>query len=166
VGAALADGMMILRDYTPDDQDPVFALNAEAADPGWRIAPDSPTYADLRDIPNTYQLHGAFLVGEVSGEVVAMGGVRDVGDDVFELKRIRVLDAHRRKGYARQLILELERRVRERGARAIILDTTDEQAPALRLYESMDYSFTHTSVREGRDRAFNLVHYRKDLDTG
>ena len=91
---------MLLRDYTPVDQDAVFELNTHAADPRWRIDPESPTYADLRDIPQAYQREGAFLVGEAAGAIVAMGGVRNIDEGIFELKRIRVDSAHRRRGYA------------------------------------------------------------------
>ena len=153
---------MLLRDYTPTDQDAVLELNTHAADPDRRIDPGSSSaYADLRDIPEAYQRGGAFLVGEAAGIIVAMGGIRDVGDGIFELKRIRVALTYRRKGYARQLILELERRTRGLGGTAIILDTTDEQEPAQRLYESLGYVRTHTSLLRGRERDFNLIHYRK-----
>ena len=155
--------MMLLRDYTPVDQDAVFELNTHAADPRWRIDPESPTYADLRDIPQAYQREGAFLVGEAAGAIVAMGGVRNIDEGIFELKRIRVDSAHRRRGYARLLILGLEARTRTLDGIAIILDTTDEQEPAQRLYERLGYALTHTSVLESGLRSFNLLHYRKEL---
>jgi ribosomal protein S18 acetylase RimI-like enzyme len=154
---------MILRDYAASDQESVLSLNTHAADPGWRIDPQSPTYADLQDVEGVYQAEGAFLVGELNGELIAMGGFKPAGQGIVELKRIRVRDEHRRNGYARELILELETRARALGAHTMILDTTVEQEPAQRLYESLGYSFTHNSERVGTNRTFRLVHYQKHL---
>jgi len=85
---------------------------------------------------------GTFLLGSVAGEVVAMGGWRshEGGDHVVEIKRMYVLASARRRGYARLMLTELERTATEAGARAIVLNTGQEQPEAVALYESTGYA--------------------------
>ena len=85
---------------------------------------------------------GLFLLGLVDGEVVAMGGWR-IHDDVIgvvEIKRMYVLEAARRRGYARALLAELERTAFDSGATSIVLNTGQEQPEAVALYESAGYT--------------------------
>jgi ribosomal protein S18 acetylase RimI-like enzyme len=61
------------------------------------------------------------------------------------------------------MMAELEARARAFGARELFLDTTIEQIPAQRLYESIGYVFTHRSVLQGSTRILELVHYSKKV---
>lgn len=84
---------------------------------------------------------GMFLLGLVADEVVAMGGWRAHANTpgVVEIKRMYVLESARRRGYARLVLAELERTAAESGARAIVLNTGQEQPEAVALYESSGY---------------------------
>ena len=155
---------MLIRDFAPADIDAVVLLNVRATDP-LDTAENSRRYSpDLFDIPTVYQRDGAFLVGEIDAEIVAMGAIQRAHGDSFVLTRIRVAIPHQRRGLARRLVEALEDRARALGGTTITLDTTDRQLPAQRLYESLGYVFTHNSRLENRFGGFNLVHYRKDLD--
>jgi ribosomal protein S18 acetylase RimI-like enzyme len=154
---------MLLRDFKPADFDAVVALNVHATDPDAKVADSTRFNPDLLDIPVYYQASGAFLVGEGEGQIIAMGGVVPINDRNFVMTRIRVAIPHQRRGLARALIHELERRAKLRGGTTITLDTTDKQIPAQRLYESLAYVHTHNSVLRNEFGVFNLVHYRKEL---
>lgn len=91
------------------------------------------------DVGQFAGLDGAFLVAEVDGVPVACAGLRRHGDGVVEIKRMFVREAHRRKGYARQLLTELESRARSRGFRRVVLETGLRQPEALALYPSAGY---------------------------
>lgn len=82
---------------------------------------------------------GVFLVAEVGGTPVGCAGLRRHGDDVVEIKRMFVRTAHRRRGYARQLLAELEDRARANGFRRVVLETGLPQPEALGLYPSAGY---------------------------
>lgn len=82
---------------------------------------------------------GAFLVAEVDGVPIGCAGLRRHGDGVVEVKRMFVRAGHRRKGYARQLLAELESRARSNGFRRVLLETGLRQPEALALYPSAGY---------------------------
>jgi GNAT superfamily N-acetyltransferase len=82
---------------------------------------------------------GLFLVCVNDGAIAAMGGWRGHGESVVEIKRMYVPEAFRRRGLARAVLAELERRAAETGARRIVLNTGLEQPEAVALYESSGY---------------------------
>lgn len=92
---------------------------------------------------------GAFLVGYLGEEPVVMGGWRfrsDVkapgGERPAEIKRMFVVDAHRRTGLARAVISELERTATAAGADVMILETGTPQIGAEEFYRSCGYTDT------------------------
>lgn len=87
---------------------------------------------------------GLFVVGFHQDRPVAMGGWRRLPDDVFgpdvaEVKRMFVVAAARRLGFARTVLHELERTAAGAGVRLLVLNTGTEQPEAIRLYESSGY---------------------------
>ncbi|WOF22352.1 GNAT family N-acetyltransferase [Microbacterium betulae] len=68
-------------------------------------------------------------------EVVAAGVIAHV-HDAFEVKRLTVASAHRRRGLARIVLRDLERRAAERGIVRLRLQTGFRQDAAIALYES------------------------------
>jgi len=74
---------------------------------------------------------------------VGIGGVRRIDDGElgarFELKHLWVQPHARRLGLGRALVLELQRRAAEFGARELVLDTHVAQREAAALYESLGF---------------------------
>jgi GNAT superfamily N-acetyltransferase len=68
--------------------------------------------------------HGAYLVGFSHGRPVCGGGVRTLQDGVAEVKRMYVLPAFRRRGFALELLAGLEDAARQMGLELIRLDST------------------------------------------
>jgi GNAT superfamily N-acetyltransferase len=79
--------------------------------------------------------HGLFFVGAVDGEAVACGGWRRLSEDEAEIKRMFVAAAHRRRGYSRLLLAELERTAAAAGYPRLRLMTGVKQPEAIALYE-------------------------------
>ena len=82
---------------------------------------------------------GVFLVGWQGDEAVAGGGLRRLGDDLAEVKRMYVVPAWRGRGVARLLLTALEDAALERGYRRVRLDTGPMQPAADHLYTTTGY---------------------------
>lgn len=89
---------------------------------------------------------GTFVVGYLDGVAVASGGWRrqEPGPDFAvgdaELKRMYVVPAARRRGLARLVLTELERRATQAGVRRLVLETGLGQPEAIELYLSAGYA--------------------------
>jgi GNAT superfamily N-acetyltransferase len=83
---------------------------------------------------------GTFLVGFAGDDPVCAGGIKRIGPDAAEIKRMYVVPAARRRGLARRLLVALEDAARERGYRVVRLDTGPRQTHAMELYTSAGYT--------------------------
>lgn len=82
---------------------------------------------------------GGMVMGLRDGVAVTGGAFRRFDDDTAELKRIWTDGRHRRLGYARLLLDDLERRIVARGYRRVYLTTGDKQPEAEALYSAAGY---------------------------
>lgn len=82
---------------------------------------------------------GVFLVIEHAGEAVGCGGIRSLGDGVFEVKHVWVRPEARGRGHSKALMAELEHRARGFGATALVLDTHESLEAANLLYRGLGY---------------------------
>jgi GNAT superfamily N-acetyltransferase len=82
---------------------------------------------------------GTFVVGWLAGEPVCCGGIKRLQDGAGEIKRMYVVPAMRRRGVARALLHELERRALALGYAVVRLDTGPRQPHARALYHSEGY---------------------------
>lgn len=82
---------------------------------------------------------GICLVGREDGAPVCVGGLKRLGDDLAEIKRMYVTPAARGRGFARQLLAALEDEARRLGYARLRLDTGPRQPYARALYESVGY---------------------------
>jgi putative acetyltransferase len=73
-------------------------------------------------------------------EPTACGCLKTHGNGTYELKRVFVRRAHRRKGYSKQVLAELETWARERHCTRIVLETGIAQPEAASLYANAGYS--------------------------
>jgi GNAT superfamily N-acetyltransferase len=83
---------------------------------------------------------GLFLVGYLDDEPVVSGGWRVHQDGSVEIKRMYVVPTARGKGFARQMLAELELTAKRAGHRRIILETGSKQPEAAALYRSSGYT--------------------------
>ena len=162
---------MIVRSYQPRDRRRLWALDAlpnigETADPSLPLAlpePSSPgAFADLSDVPTNFD---EFVVVELDGHVVGMGGLRlsaGASGRRAEVLRVRVHPAVRRRGVGSALMDELGVRARALGATVLHLDTATNQPEAMAFYEALGW------VEVGRETrpewTWTLVYYEQRLD--
>src|ERR1700753_1114687 len=83
---------------------------------------------------------GGLLIGVLDGVPVTGGAFQRFDAETAELKRIWTDRAHRRRGYATALLVELEATVVQRGYRRVYLTTGNRQPEAEALYESAGYT--------------------------
>jgi len=83
---------------------------------------------------------GGMLIGLLDGRPVTGGAFCRYDADTAELKRIWTDREHRRRGYARALLAELEAQIAGRGYRNVYLMTGNRQPEAEELYEATGYT--------------------------
>ncbi|MFC0673152.1 GNAT family N-acetyltransferase [Brachybacterium hainanense] len=136
---------------------------------GLRAAMDSeiaPRYEDLRrgappPVPPTDQDVAAVLLVLAGGAAVATGALRRLPDR-WEVKRLFIDRGHRRRGLAGRILDRLESEARDRGARALYLQTGFRQPEAIALYER--HGWRQAEVYPPYDPADGIsVCFRKDL---
>lgn len=83
---------------------------------------------------------GTFLVAvNADADPIGCIAVRCHEENVGEIKRMYVRPEHRRRGYARALLVAAEDRARDLGYSALVLETGEPQPEAQALYESHGY---------------------------
>lgn len=149
-----------IRRYEPADAEAVPALDeramaAEGTDPA-----DIPDIDDLHRIESAYlDSGGEFLVAEIDGEVVAMGGLT-VEDETGELMRMRVDPDHQREGLGSKILDGLEAVARERGATRLRAETARRQTGATEFYPA--HGFEERSRRSFGE--YELIAFEKRLE--
>jgi GAF domain-containing protein/GNAT superfamily N-acetyltransferase len=91
-----------------------------------------------------------FVVLYARGRPVGCGGVRSLGPELAEIKRMFVTAAARGRGHGRRLLAELERRAAAAGARRARVLSTQVLTEALALYESAGYAVVEAVEVGGR----------------
>ncbi len=95
---------------------------------------------DFENIEGIYlNNRGEFLVGTLDNQIIAMGGLRKVTEDIVELRRMRIDPLFQRKGYGQMILDALEKKAKELGYRVIQLNTSLKQVPAQKFYKKNGY---------------------------
>ena len=151
---------LTLRRYRDLDLDAVWTLHVLGLEQFGANAGHGPWDDDLKRIGDVYLSSGGdFLMGELKGRVVAMGGVRPTSATRAELKRMRVHPDFQRRGFGQLILDALERRARDLSFRTLHLDTTVSQIPAQRLYLKNGFQ----EVGRGRLGGLDSILYEKDI---
>ncbi|MET9342036.1 GNAT family N-acetyltransferase [Nonomuraea sp. NPDC004354] len=133
---------LVIRRYRWSDLDAIYSLHQVCLAQVGIVPGDGVYYDD--DFPRIHQVYlgcgGEFLVGEVDGRVVAMGGLRPLGEDTVEVCRLRVHPDHQRRGFGARMLAELEERALMLGFSRLRGDTTMSQGAALALYERQGWT--------------------------
>lgn len=82
---------------------------------------------------------GGMLIGLLDGRAVTGGGFVRRDAETAEVKRVWTDSAHRRRGFAAALLVELEAQIAASGYRKIYLVTGHRQPEAEELYEATGY---------------------------
>ncbi len=79
------------------------------------------------------------VVAYLNNIAIACGAFKFYSGDTVEIKRMFVQDEYRGKGYAMQVLVELEKWAAELNFKSCILETGKKQPEAIRLYEKAGY---------------------------
>lgn len=124
-----------VRRYKEGDHDAVWVLHNLALNEVNAHGGNGDWDADVHRISEVYlESGGEFLVGEVDGEIVAMGGLMREDERSAKVRRMRVHPEHQRQGYGQAIMDALLARAKELGIERLWLDTTRRQLPAQRFY--------------------------------
>jgi putative acetyltransferase len=153
------DGWAI-REVTEADVEAVVALvSTVLGEFGLSFGEGSDTDDALRRLPGSYIDHGGqFWVAEACGVASGTLGLFPVGDDTFELRKMYLSREARGKGLASALFDVAVAWARGRGARQIVLDTTEQMTAAIRFYERRGFVRDDDQIRGSRcSRGYRLV---------
>lgn len=150
-----------IRPYTPTDSMEVIHLHNVALEAAGAHVGNGPWDSDLLNIEGVYlKNNGAFLVGLLDGQIVAMGAVRKISDEKGEIKRMRVLPQFQRQGFGQVILDVLEKEAVKKGYKTLCLDTTVLQVAAQKMYLKNGY----TEVRRTKQGfPFETIFYEKRL---
>lgn len=150
---------MKIRRFQDNDKSAVFALHQLAMENAGGYLP-GPWDSDFESIQQIYLSGGGeFLVGEIDGEIVAMGALLPVDAETAEVKRIRVSPAVQGQGLGEKMLTTLERRADELGYKWLTLDTLEMQTSAVKLFRRNGYLEIGSGSFEGRKQLW----FRKEL---
>lgn len=91
---------------------------------------------ELASLPGDYD---PILIARWNGEIAGCVAMHALAESVCEMKRLYVRPAFRGRGIARLLAMNLIDAARDRGFRAMRLDTLPAMKPAMALYESLGF---------------------------
>ncbi|HEX8324790.1 MAG TPA: GNAT family N-acetyltransferase [Tepidisphaeraceae bacterium] len=158
----MPDDGIVIRSFTPADEAACQALYHEGA-AGGLIAPND-TGLDIDDIQMAYMTppgnHFWVAVG-AKRDVVGMIGVMH-SDGVGEIRRLRVAEAHQRRGIGSRLLEKALTFCREQNYLKVALDTVVDREPAMKLFGK--YHFRHGKSR--RYSGKELMYFYLDLYSG
>lgn len=152
-----------IRRYKPSDNPVVWELHwLGLAELG--VKPIiTPFDQDLYDIENVYLKDGDFIVGEVSGKVVAMGGIKKIDADTAEVKRMRVHPDFQGMGFGQKILKELEKRAKKMEYKKLVLFTDEINTKAINFYLKNGYKEMKREVIYLRNRYFDMIWFGKNL---
>ena len=147
---------ILIRPYRDEDHEAVrdlfIRVNRELAPAGLRDRFEAYIELALREeidrIGDYYAAArgSSFSVAVDGGALVANYGLEASGDGIFELRRMYVDPAHRRRGLGALLLAHAEDTCRRRGAVKLVLSTSEVQAAALALYKAAGYRLVREVV--------------------
>jgi N-acetylglutamate synthase-like GNAT family acetyltransferase len=148
----------VLRDFRPDDQDPVRDIVLAGMRERWGDAFDPAVNVDLDDIWSYYVLErrSDVVVCEEEGAVVATGTLLPLDISTGQLVRIAVIRQQRRKGIAAAIVKELQRRARQNEMKTLLVTTDIPWTDAVALYRACGFTVfetTHTTAMLSMDIA-------------
>ena len=124
---------MKIRAFEPGDETAIVALWHECG----LTRPWNDPHVDVQR--KVEQNDGLFLVGMLDKQVIATVMAGYDGHRGW-LYLVGVDPAHQRRGYARKIVTEMERLLRERGCRKINLQVRDTNQQVIEFYKRIGYS--------------------------
>jgi ribosomal protein S18 acetylase RimI-like enzyme len=117
---------------------------------------DNTMNQDLNNILQTYlKVKNTFLIGLFQNKVICTGALIYENTRTGRIVRMSVLREYRRKGFARTILIELEKIAKLMGYTRIVLETTSTWDDAINFYKSSGYT-EYNKVEEE-------IHFHKNV---
>lgn len=129
---------ILMRDYTPDDQQTFVDLNVEWLEKHFELEDaDRPALSD----PTGYIVEpgGRIFMAEVEGKVVGTCSLISKGNAVYELAKMAVTETAQGQGVGMLQLRHVIEQALEMGAKRLVLETNSGLGPALHLYEKVGF---------------------------
>ncbi len=126
---------------------------------GLEFGTGSATDEQLHRLPESYQRHGgAFWVAEIDNVMVGTAGVFPLSADTFELRKMYLVKAARGTGVGFALLQASVAFSKERNAKRLVLDTTNQMTAAIAFYEKHGFVRDDTYLSGSRcHRGYRLA---------
>jgi GNAT superfamily N-acetyltransferase len=148
------------RTYQPTDFGSVLKLHKVGLVQTNAYTGEGPWDDDLLVIENHYlQNNGWFVVGEYNKEIITMGALRKINDHRAEIKRMRTRPDLQGKGIGKKILELLMEKASELGYSEVILETSDRQIAAEKLYMANGF----VPYQKESIRGLNCTWYKKVL---
>ena len=134
---------VVFRPFEPQDQNGIWDLHSATLIGTFAVFEEDGWDADLDDVVGVYvEQKGAFFVGDLDGQVVAMGALAAVDETTVMVKRLRVLPEVQRQGIGGRLMRRLIAEAKSLGYQTITLDITRQQRVARKLLSQEGFEET------------------------
>lgn len=162
---------MIIIEITPDHlpaMEDLYTRSVKANTKGF--VQNLRFHGDIKQFAQTIQSHdGSFAVGLENGHVIAMGALRRCQTDnsTAEMCKLHVDASYQGNGYGRQMCHYFFERAKAMGLSRVDLHVTTSQCPAIKLYQTLGFEGSHTSIWESEFEneklCFETLYMHKDL---
>jgi GNAT superfamily N-acetyltransferase len=148
-----------IRQYVPSDLPIVLDLHRKAMEE-LGVYIEGSVNDDLNDISQNYiNKSGTFLIGMIDDAIVSIGALRKIDNNIAEIKRMRTYPNYQGRGYGTEILHALIKRAKLLGYKQLILDTSDKQIAAIKMYTKNGFKEYKREIRHG----FNCILFRLDL---
>ncbi|MGD0387871.1 MAG: GNAT family N-acetyltransferase [Tepidisphaeraceae bacterium] len=152
-----------IRSFRPADLPACRKLYVEGL-LGGKLA-ENDTGLDIDDIDAVY-MHTAgnhFWVAEIGGQIVGMIGVQHHDQGVGQVRRLRVAQAHRRRGIGSALLETAITFCRENQCLKVALDTFTERSAAVEMFQKLGFRHGDTRQAAGKELMYFYLDLYSDL---
>jgi len=120
---------------------------------GFSYAPKT-SESDLKNIKKIYvSSGGTFLVCEtIENEIIATGGLLRVNMTSYKIRKMYVKKKYQNKGIGKLVLNELIKFATTKGAKKIVLETTNEMKAAIKMYQSFGFLISNEKIESPRCR--------------
>lgn len=148
---------MRIEEYNNHPISRIIAIDNEAVKDFYLLIKDVYSQKDLYDIDEYYK-DGGFFIGS-DQEVIGTCGFIPIDKSTVELKRLRISEEYRNKGYGSKILKYVEAVVASKGYNKIILNTSSLREGTLVFYEKHNYIV----VGEEKFGNIKLINFEKVL---
>jgi len=150
---------ILLRKAVPGDESQVKAIVFKALQEfNLQVDPEG-IDADLNDLQANYSAKGhSFYILEDGGKIVGCGGLVNLGGGRMEIRKMYLLNSHRRMGLGKKLLETMVQEALSLQCREIVLDTASVLQQAIKLYRSFGFEeYKPDHLPERCDLAMRLI---------